>query len=105
MSGGNSKRSMVKSLLIGVGAAMGLTALGFDTSVSLSTYGLYLGEYGPFLVIAGVPILLNFAFAFALLKADQKIMRYSMIVTGVLMSVGIGFLLFVGIFQVLIPGS
>ncbi len=105
MSGGNSKRGVMKSLLIGVGAAMGLTALGFDTSVSLSTYGLYLGAYGPFLVIAGVPMLIDFAFAFALLKADQKVMRYSMIVTGVVMSLGIGFLLFVGIFQGLIAGG
>lgn len=105
MSAGNTRRGVAKSLLIGVGAAMGLTALGFDTSVSLSTYGLYLGKDGPFAVIAGVPILLNVAFAFALLKGDQKVIRYSMIATGVAMSLGIGFLLFVGIFQVLIPGG
>ena len=105
MSTANAGRRVLRSLLIGVGAAMGLTTLGFDTSVSLSTYGLYLGQYGPFVVIAGVPILLNLAFAFALLKADQRAIRYSMIVTGVAMSLGIGFLLFVGIFQVLIPGS
>ncbi|MDG6909488.1 MAG: hypothetical protein JRN57_01165 [Nitrososphaerota archaeon] len=104
MSAGVSKRAILKSLAIGVGAAMGLTALGFDTSVSLSTYGLYLGAYGPFAVIAGVPILLNFAFAFALLKADQKFIRYSMVVTSLVMSLGVGYLLFVGIFQVLIPG-
>ncbi|MDE1857904.1 MAG: hypothetical protein KGI26_02390 [Thaumarchaeota archaeon] len=105
MEAGYARRRFVRSLLIGIGASMGLTALGFDTSVSLSTYGLYLGAYGPFAVIAGVPILINVAFAFALLKADQKVIRYSMLVTGIAMSIGIGFFVFVGIFQVLIPGA
>jgi len=49
--------------------------------------------------------LINVAFAFALLKADQKVIRYSMLATGIAMSLGIGFFLFVGIFQVLIPGA
>lgn len=83
---------------------MALTALGLDTSVSLSTLGLYLGAYGPFVVISGVPILLNVVFAFALLRADQNVIRYSMIASGTAMSLIIGFLAFVGIFQVLIPG-
>lgn len=100
-----SKRSQVKSLLIGIGAALGLTAFGLDTSVSLSTYGLYLGSYGPFAVIAGVPILIDVVFALALLKGDQKTARYAMIVTGVAMSLGVGFLLFVGLFRGLIPGA
>jgi hypothetical protein len=105
MSEERPKRNAARALLIGIGASLGLTALGLDTSVSLSTYGLYLGGYGPFAVIAGVPILINVVFAFALLKADQKVIRYSMIVTGVVASLLIGFVLFVGIFQVLIPGS
>ena len=84
---------------------MALTALGLDTSVSLSTYGLYLGGYGPYLVISGLPIFLNIVFAFALLRADQKVIRYSMIASGVVMSLVVGFLAFVGIFQVLIPAG
>lgn len=95
----------MKSLLVGAGAGMALAALGLDTSVSLSTYGLYLGGYGPFLVISGIPIFLDLVFAFLLLKADQKVIRYSMIASGVVMSLIVGFLAFVGIFQVLIPGS
>lgn len=95
----------VRSLMIGVGAALGLTGLGLDTSVSLSTLGLYVGSYGPYFVIAGVPILLNVVFALALTKSDQKVVRYSMIGTGVVASLTVGFLIFVGVFQVLIPGS
>lgn len=95
----------VRSMLIGVGAALGLTGLGMDTSVSLSTLGLYLGSYGPYLVIAGVPIFLNVVFALVLTKPDQWITRYSMIGTGVVASLWVGFLIFVGVFQGLIPGS
>ena len=84
---------------------MALTALGLDTSVSLSTYGLYLGGYGPYLVISGLPIFLNIVFAFALLRADQKVIRYSMIASGVVMSLVVGLLAFVGIFKVIIPAG
>jgi hypothetical protein len=104
-AGTPGKRRALKSFLIGAGAAMALSGLGLDTSVSLSTYGLYAGSYGPFVVIAGVPILLVVAFALALVKKDQKVMRYSMIGTGVVMSLVVGYQLYVSIFRVLIPGG
>lgn len=105
MSGKGGAKKAVKSVLIGAGAALGLTGLGMDTSVSLSTYGLYLGAYGPYFVIAGLPIFLNVVFALALTKSDQRAMRYSMIGTAVVVSLVVGYMVYVGVFQVLIPGS
>lgn len=99
-----SRFDVAKSLLIGIGAALGLTALGLDTSVSLSTLGYYLGAYGPFLVIAGVPILVDVVFALALIRSNL-LMRYAMIVTGVVVSVVLGYIFYVSIYQVLIPSA
>lgn len=100
-----TKWGVARAILIGAGAALGLTGLGMDVSVSLSTYGLYLGEYGPFLVISGVPIFLNVVFALVLLRTDQGLIRYSMVVTAIAASLIIGFLVFVGLFQGLIGGG
>lgn len=94
----------LKSLLVGVGAGLGLTALGLDTSVSLSPYGLYLGADGPLLVIAGVPAFLNLVFALVLVRGDQRVMKYSMIATGIIASSVLGFLAFQGVFQGLLGG-
>ena len=105
MGGARSARRTLRGVLIGAGAAIGVSALGLDASVTLSTYGLYLGEYGPFLVIAGVPIFLNFAFAYVLLRSDQGLIRYSMVATGIVFSLVAGFLAYVGIFQGLIPSN
>lgn len=90
-----------KSILIGMGAAFGITALGFDVSTSLSTYGLYIGSQGPFFVLAGIPMFLNFVFAYVLLKGDQRVTRYSMLISGTVISVLVGFLAFQGIFVTL----
>jgi hypothetical protein len=89
---------VLKAVLIGMGAALGVTALGLDASVTLSTYGLYLGPAGPFFVIAGIPIFLNLVFAYVLMKNNQRVMRYSMIATGVVMSVVVGVLAFESLF-------
>jgi hypothetical protein len=94
-----------KAALIGMGAALGVTALGLDASVSLSPYGIYLGPYGPFAVIAGVPIFLNLVFALVLVKRDQKVVRYSMMGTSVAVSLVVGFLIFEGIFFGLLAGG
>ena len=91
-------KSRLKSLLIGVAAGAGLAALGLDTSITLSIYGLNFGTYGPLAVIVGVPILLDVAFALALMKGDRNIGRYAMIGTGVLLSLGAGYLLYPGLF-------
>lgn len=104
MSDEKPKQGVVKSLLIGIGAALGLTSLGLDTSVSLSTMGVYLGAYGPFFVIAGVPILVNVVFALALIRSN-RLMRYSMIGTAVVTSVVLGYVFYLSIYQVLIPSS
>jgi hypothetical protein len=104
LSAEKQKRSVAKSLLIGVAAALGLSALGLDTSVSLSTLGYYFGTYGPFYVIAGVPIFLDVVFALALIRSN-RVMRYSMIFTGVVMSLVLGYQFFVSIYLGLIPGG
>jgi hypothetical protein len=93
----------MKAVLVGMGAGLGLTALGLDTSVSLSPYGLYLGADGPLLVIAGVPAFLNVVFAVVLIRGD-RVMKYSMIATGIIASVVLGFLAFQGVFQDLLGG-
>lgn len=96
----------VKSILVGMGAALGVTALGLDVSTSLSTLGLYVGSLGPLLVLAGIPMFLNFVFAYVLLRArDQAMTRYSMLLTGTVISLVVGFLAFQGIFTDLIPAG
>ena len=100
----SSTRGTLKSLLIGIGAALGLSALGLDTSVTLSTLGVYLGAYGPYFVIAGVPILLDIVFALALVRSNRT-MRYSMIITGVVVSLVFGYVFYVSIWQQLIPSG
>jgi hypothetical protein len=96
---------LLKAVLIGMGAALGVTALGLDASVTLSTYGLYLGPVGPFFVISGIPIFLNLVFAYVLMKNHQKVMRYSMIATGIAVSVVVGFLAFESLFLGLLAGT
>lgn len=100
---GTPLTQQVKSALIGIGAGLAVTALGLDTAVSLSTYGFYLGHYGPYAVIAGLPAFLNMIFATFLMQGkERRVMRYSMLMVGTVTALGLGYLLFQGIYQGLI---
>jgi hypothetical protein len=95
----------LKSALIGAGAGLAVTAFGLDTAVSMSTYGLYLGYYGPYLVIAGIPAFLNLVFATFLMRGNERrVMRYSMILVGMASAFLLGYYLFLGIYQGLLGG-
>ena len=95
----------LKSVLIGAGAGLAVSAFGLDTAVSLSTYGLYLGYYGPYFVIAAIPAFLNAVFATFLMRGDDKrVMRYSMVLVGVVSALILGYYLFLGIYQGLLGG-
>ena len=91
---------ITKSALVGIGAGVMVTAFGLDTAVSLSTYGLYLGAYGPYAVIAGLPSFLNLVFASFLLRgSERRLTKYSMVASGVVSALVIGYFLFLGIYQ------